>query len=170
MDISENVMNHIEDAKDYLELVDKLVTPQTASLDKLVAVVLDEINQPEYMIDIDNIQAYYLKLSSELYLMVDKLKQFEIYSSLAKRSESESYNNAYLQESVTADKKPTVAELQIKAEAKSKKEALVNTVYASAFKTMKSKVDAASNLADSLKNILKLRANIEFAAGNLGNK
>lgn len=170
MDISENVMNHIEDAKDYLELVDKLVTPQTASLDKLVAVVLDEINQPDYMIDIDNIQAYYLKLSSELYLMVDKLKQFEIYSSLAKRSESESYNNAYLQELVTADKKPTVAELQIKAEAKSKKEALVNTVYASAFKTMKSKVDTASNLADSLKNILKLRANIEFAAGNLGNK
>lgn len=170
MDISENVMNHIEDAKDYLELVDKLVTPQTASLDKLVAVVLDEINQPDYMIDIDNIQAYYLKLSSELYLMVDKLKQFEIYSSLAKRSESESYNNAYLQESVAADKKPTVAELQIKAEAKSKKEALVNTVYQSAFKTMKSKVDAGSNLADSLKNILKLRANIEFAAGNLGNK
>lgn len=170
MDISENVMNHIEDAKDYLELVDKLVTPQTVSLDKLVAVVLDEINQPDYMIDIDNIQAYYLKLSSELYLMVDKLKQFEIYSSLAKRSESESYNNAYLQESVSADKKPTVAELQIKAEAKSKKEALVNTVYASAFKTMKSKVDAANNLADSLKNILKLRANIEFAAGNLGNK
>ena len=170
MNISESVLNHVDDAKDYLELVDKLVQPQTKDLDELVSQIILDINKPDYLLDTDSIQTYYLRLSSELYLMVDRLKQFEIYSSLAKKSETESYNNAYLQESVTAEKKPTVAELQIKAEAKSKKESLVNTVYSSAFRTMKSKVDAGSNLADTLKNILKLRTNIEFATSQLNSK
>ena len=167
MDISQDIQKHVDDAKDYLELVDKLVNPQTKTLDDLVANIISEINKPDYSIDIEDIQSFYLRLSSELYLMIDKLKQFEIYQSLAKKSESESYNNAYLEEATTDGKKPTVAELQIKAEAKSKKESLVNTVYASAYKTIKSKVDAGNNLADALKNILKVRANIELTASQM---
>lgn len=164
------VMQHKDNAINYIELVDKLTLPQTLVLDKLVNEITLLINQPDYVIDIDDLQIYYLKISTELYLMVEKLKQFEIYSSLAKSNETESYNKAYLNEMVTADKKPTVAELQIKAESQAKKESLVNTVYASAFKTIKSKIESGNNIADTLKNIIRIRTNIEFTNGQINNK
>lgn len=166
--ISDVVNKHIDDAKDYIELVNKLVEPQTTNLDLLIRDVTALIKQPDYMIDIDTLQIYYLKLSTELYAMVDKSKQFEIYSSLAKVFETESYNNAYLTESLPADgKKPTVKELEIKAENKAKRESLVNTVYSSAFKTIKSKIDAGNMIADTLKNIIKAKINIDFTTNQV---
>lgn len=166
--LAESVMNHVEDAKDYIELVNKLIDPQTQQLDILIRDITALIKQPDYMIDVDTLQLYYLKLSTELYSMVDKSKQFEIYSSLAKVNETESYNNAYLTESLIVDgKKPTVKELEIKAENKAKREALVNTVYSSAFKTIKSKIEAGSMIADTLKNIIKAKINIDFTANQV---
>ena len=168
MELIIDVINHLEEAKDYIELVDKLVQPQTTYLDTLISDVKDIIKQPDYTIDIDVLQTYYLKLSTELYNMVDKSKQFEIYSSLAKVNETESYNNAYLVEMTSTEgKKPTVKELEIRAETKAKKEKLVNAVYASAFKTIKSKIDAGNMIADTLKNIIKVRINVDFTTNQV---
>lgn len=170
-DFSKDILEHKDECNDYIELVNKLTSSQTIKLDTLIQEIVDLMQQPDYMLDIDKIQSYYLKISSELYIMVDKLKQYEIYSSMAKSTETESYNRAYLEASIPSDgaKKLTVAELQIKAGEASKKESLINTVYASALKSVKAKIDSGNMVADTLKNILKTRVNIEFTASQTNN-
>ena len=57
--------------------------------------------------------------------------------------------------------------MEIRAETKAKKEKLVNAVYASAFKTIKSKIDAGNMIADTLKNIIKVRINVDFTTNQV---
>lgn len=167
----QSIRNHKVEAEDYIGIVNQLTKEQTDNLDNLIQEITSLTRKKDYEIEIGVLQEYYLKLSSELYIMVDKLKQFEIYSSLAKANESEEYNNAYLKESTvdTGNKKPAVAELQIRASNSSKKASLVNTVYASAFKTVKSKVEAGNMVADTLKNIIKARTSLEFTTNQSNN-
>lgn len=166
---SEEVLKHTEEAKDYIDIVDKLTLPQTKPLDNLIAEISSLLQTPNELLEMDRLQPYYLKLATELYLMVDKLKQFEIYSSLAKANNIDNYNNKYLEEAVAYEKKPSATELQIRAELKTKKESVVNTIYASAFKTIKSKIDAGNMVADTLKHIIKTKYNVEYASNQLDN-
>lgn len=162
----DDLRKHLKESKDYVELVDKLVIPHIGSLDSLITEISRETKKPDYSLDIEVLQEYYLKISSELYLAIDKLKQFEIYSSLAKATEIEVYNKTYLSESISVTengKKPAVEELKIRASSKSKKEALINTVYSSAYKAIKSKIDAGTMVADTLKNIIKAKTSLEFS-------
>lgn len=162
MELNTEIFNHRSESIDYIELVNQIVDPEVKDLDLLVNSISELLKKPDFDLIIGDLQYYYLKLSTELYFMVDKLKQFEIYTALAKSNQTESYNEAYLSESVASDKKPAVAELQIRAENASKKQSLINTVYNSAFKAVKSKIDAGNNLADTLKNIIKVKTNIDF--------
>lgn len=171
-ELNELVESHITDSRDYIEIVDKLTSEQTKTLDDLIQKIVTLTKQPDYILDINELQDYYLRLSSELYIMLDKLKQFEIYASLAKSNETESYNNAYLEESTTQDgtKKPAVAELQIRASNKTKRQSLVNVVYASAFKSIKSKIESGNNVADTLKNIIKAKTTLEYTTNQSNNR
>lgn len=169
MELEEDVLKHQEEAKDYIDLVNKLTNEQTTHLDNLILNISNLLKNPEDQIEISILQPYYLKLSTELYMMVDKLKQFEIYSSLAKSNKTEAYNSNYIAESVAYEKKPAATELQIRAEIKSKKESLIDTIYSSAFKTIKSKIDAGNSIADTLKNIIRTKYNIEYSSNQLDN-
>ena len=170
MEVNYNeVINHIDNSKDYLELVDKITFEHTQNLNNLIQEINMLIQSDRDLIDLNLLQVEYLKLSVELFNMVDKLKKFEIYSSLAKANEAESYNNSYLAESVAYEKKPSATELQVRAEAKSKKESLINTIYKSAFQLIKSKIDAGNAVADTLKNILKVKSNLEYTANSVFN-
>lgn len=170
-ELNELIDTHIMDSQDYIELVNKLTSEQTKPLDDLIQQIIALTKQPDYILDMNELQDKYLMLSSELYIMLDKLKQFEIYASLAKSNETESYNNAYLEESTTNDgtKKPAVAELQIRASNKTKKQTLVNVVYSSAFKSIKSKIEAGNNVADTLKNIIKAKTSLEYTTNQANN-
>ena len=164
MKVTDEILENVEESKDYIDLVDKLVKPHIESLDTLMLEIDKEITKPDYEMNINTIQSYYGKLSSRLYFMVDKLKYFEIYSSNAKANEQEAFNNAYLDEITSSDKKPAVAELNIKSESKSKKQSLANIVYASALKTVKAKIDAGITMVDTLKNILRAKTNLEYSS------
>lgn len=172
MDIVEqDIIDHFNNSEDYIQIVDRLTEKHTSVLDNIIKDITKLLKQPDYTIDNQELEGFYLKLSLELYNVVDKLKEFEIYSSLAKANESETYNNAYLSESISSDKKPAVAELQIRAELKSKKESLVNTVYASAFKNIKSKIEAGNSVLDTIKNVIKNRLSLEFNSNqNINNR
>ena len=170
MDISNEVNNHLTESKDYIELVNKLTLEHTNKLDNLIKEATNIINQPSYSVEVSTLQSYYMAITFELYVLIDKLKNFDIYSSLSKAKESESYNNAYLEEILQpSEKKQTVAELQIKAEIKSKKESLVNIVYTSAFKNMNKKIDAGNVIVDTLKNILRTKNNIDYTSNQTDN-
>lgn len=169
MELEEDILKHKEEAKDYISLVNKLTNEQTVNLDKLISDIANLLKTPEEQLEISVLQPYYLKLSIELYMMVDKLKQFEIYSSLAKSNETEAYNSNYIAESIAYDKKPSATELQIRAEIKAKKESLINTIYLSAFRTIKNKIDAGNSIADTLKNIMKTKCNVEYSSNQLDN-
>lgn len=169
MELEKDILNHKENAKDYIDLVNKLTTEQTSHLDNLVMEISNILKSPEDQVEVSILQPYYLKLSTELYMMVDKLKQFEIYSSLAKSNKTEAYNSNYIAESLAYEKKPAATELQIRAEMKAKKEGLIDVIYASAFKTIKNKIDAGNSIADTLKNIIKTKYNIEYSSNQLDN-
>ena len=141
----EDILNETEqllkDSSDYVDLVTKLTKEHTYRIDELIEEATKLANQPDYSIDMVLLQICYVKLSTELYKMVDKAKQFDIYSSLAEAKATEAFNDAYLTESVSDNgKRPTIKELEIKANNKSKKEYLVNMVYKSAFKSIKDKI------------------------------
>lgn len=163
MEFEQDMINHMEESIDYVELVNKLTYNQLKDLNELVGEITTWLKQPEYNLSIDMLEIYYLKLTTELYIIADTLKDFEIYSSLAKSKSSEMYNHAYLSESMLIkDKKPTIVELQLKAESKSKKESTINILYSSAFKDIKNKIEAGNNIADALKNIIKSKNTLDF--------
>lgn len=169
--VEQDIIDHFNNSEDYIQIVDRLTEKHTSVLDNIIRDITKLLKQPDYTIDNQELESFYLKLSLELYNVVDKLKEFEIYSSLAKANESETYNNAYLSESISSDKKPAVAELQIRAELKTKKESLVNTVYASAFKNIKSKIEAGNSVLDTIKNVIKNRLSLEFNSNqNINNR
>lgn len=162
IDIEPEVKKQFDEAEDYIQIVDKLTLNYTQPLDTLIREIRNLLQKHDYEISSDELECFYLKISTELYFLLEHLKEFEIYSSLSKANGAEAYNEAYLCEAVNADKKPSVAELQIRAELKSKKESLVNTVYTSAFKNIKTKIETGNLIADTLKNIIKSRTSMEF--------
>lgn len=170
MEIIEDIENHLNESKDYIELVDKLTKEHTQRIDSLIDEATELTKNPDYSIDMSSLQICYINLATELYRMIDKLKQFDIYSSLAEIKEVESFNNAYLTETtIDTGKKPTVKELEIKAENKSKKESLINIVYKSAFKAIRDKINAGNLVVDTLKNIIRLKLNTDFSTNQTNN-
>lgn len=150
------------DSKDYINLINELVKPHTAYLDSLIDEAIDLTKTQDYLIDMLKLQSLYIKLSGEIYHMLDKLKDFEANSSIAKGKEIEIYNNAYLEESLNRDKKPTINELQIKAQLKSEKISVASLIYNSAFKNIKAKIEKGDTFVDTLKNILKNKISMDY--------
>lgn len=170
----EYVEKHIEECQDYIELVEKMTKPYVQDLDNLINKITVTLNQPDYQIDLDDLEKDNMRLTGCVYTLVDKLKYFDAYSSQAKANEAEAYNNSYLQEAIgnveSGNKKPPVAELQIKATNNSKKDSLRNIVYASALKEIKNKIDAGLTMVDTIKNTIKARVSTEYTTSQLDRK
>lgn len=166
------VKNHATECVDYIELVNKLTTPQLTELKGVITKAKNLLKQQGTEVaevDIAPLQKVYLELSLVLFDMIDKLKYYEVYSSEAKARETEAYNNAYLLESVPGEsgKKPSVAELEVRSLLKSKKDSVVSLVYSSALKNIKDEIGAAETVLDTLKNIIKVRTSLEFSSNQI---
>lgn len=109
------------------------------------------------------------ELTSLLYFMADKVEQLNIYSDMAKKSLSEAYNNVYLDSSRQKDERGkavnTVAENTAIAENATIEDAVMASVYASAYRIVKSKIDAGYAMVDTLKKVLSSRMQEQQTVG-----
>ena len=119
------------------------------------------------------LEKYYLELTNTIYFMGDKLEQLNISGDMAKASEKEIYNKAYLANQIKDTEKKnktTVAENQAVAEQESQYEAVVSSIYDHAYKMVKFKIEAAKDMINTLRKIISRRMQEQQLSSFGGNK
>lgn len=155
----ETLIKETEDNSAYFydltfKVVDSYVSPLDDLMKKINSEII-EIDQPA----LNTLEKYFLELSNCLYFMGDKLEKLGIYDVMSKNAYKEVYNKSYLQLTDIGDvkKKPTVAELTAQAENEAQYESVVSDVYSKAYKIVKTKIDAATTMLNSLSKIISKR-------------
>lgn len=158
----EKVQELMNDTDSNVEYFNKVATETaikyTEPLDKLMRKIYSNIVNKDAT-DIQ-LEKYYLELTNTVYFMGDKLEQLNISGDMAKASEKEVYNNAYLANQVKDSEKKnktTVAENQAVAEQESQYEAVVSSIYDHAYKMVKFKIDAAKDMINTLRKVISRR-------------
>ena len=130
----------------------------TEVLDKLMKIIYSGVVKDNATDE--QLEKYYLELTNVVYFMGDKLEQLNISGDMAKASEKEVYNKAYLSNQIKDSEKKnktTVAENQAVAEQESQYEAVVSSIYEHAYKMVKFKIDAAKDMINTLRKVISRR-------------
>ena len=158
----EKVQELMNDTDNNVEYFNKVATETaikyTEPLDKLMRKIYSNVVNKDAT-DVQ-LEKYYLELTNTVYFMGDKLEQLNINGDMAKASEKEVYNNAYLANQIKDSEKKnktTVAENQAVAEQESQYEAVVSSIYDPAYKMVKFKIDAAKDMINTLRKVISRR-------------
>ena len=158
----EKVQELMNDTDNNVEYFNKVATETaikyTEPLDKLMRKIYSNVVNKDATDA--QLEKYYLELTNTVYFMGDKLEQLNINGDMAKASEKEVYNNAYLANQVKDSEKKnktTVAENQAVAEQESQYEAVVSSIYDHAYKMVKFKIDAAKDMINTLRKVISRR-------------
>ena len=138
-------------------LIDEIVDENTNSMDKILCNICDDV------VNVDNpatelIEKYFLELTNCLYFMQERVEKLNIYDSLSKISYKQAYNESYMNPDLDKSK-PTVAELTAYAEGNTIYEQSLNEMYNKAYRIIRSKVDAAQTMVQTLSKVLSKRIN-----------
>ena len=161
--VDKNVITEImDDTDENVEYFNKIATETanryTEVLDKLMKIIYSGVVKDNATDE--QLEKYYLELTSVVYFMGDKLEQLNISGDMAKASEKEVYNKAYLSNQIKDSErknKTTVAENQAVAEQESQYEAVVSSIYEHAYKMVKFKIDAAKDMINTLRKVISRR-------------
>ena len=154
----DNIFEKTYENSDYFTSISKsVVEAYTTDLDNLMLSIRHECVETNP--DDDILERYILELSNSLYFLGSSLETVGIKDDVTRMAAKEAYNNSYLENCVNTEgsKKPTVAELQVNAENKSKYETVVNSIYNRVYKQIKYKIDAAYEMLNSLRKIITKR-------------
>ena len=150
------VSDNIDENVNYFnEIIDSIVKENTQDLD----IILMKIDT--YIVKVDNpsaevIEKAFLELTNYLYFMQEKVEKLNIYDSLSKISYKDTFNERYMNPKLLKEK-PTVAELTSYAERCTIYEQSMNEVYNKAYRIVKSKVDSAQVMVQTLSKVLSKR-------------
>jgi len=147
----------------YASISDEVIGRYTKPLDDIMKGIYQEIvlvTDPPVL----TLEKYHLELSNCLYFMGEKLEKLGAMDYLSKAKYKEVYNQAYLDAQVpnpevNKEKKKTVAELQAISEESAKTEAVTNDIYSRAYKVLKSRIDAAGTMINTLSKSISRRMN-----------
>lgn len=155
----EDLMSNTNSNVEYFNKIStETATRYTELLDKLMRKIYSNAVSKEATDE--QLEKYYLELTNTVYFMGDKLEQLNISCDMAKASEKEIYNKAYLSNQVKYTEKKnktTVAENQAVAEQESQYEAVVSSIYDHAYKMVKFKIDAAKDMINTLRKVISRR-------------
>lgn len=146
-----------ENVSYFTKLIDEIVDENTKSMDNILCEICDNI------VNVDNpsteiIEKYFLELTNCLYFMQERVEKLNIYDALSKISYKQAYNNNYMNPELDKSK-PTVAELTSYAESSTIYEQSLNEMYNKAYKIVKSKVESAQTMVQTLSKVLSKRIN-----------
>ena len=158
----EKVKELMKDTDNNVEYFNNVATETankyTEVLDKLMKIIYSGVVKNGATDE--QLEKYYLELTNVVYFMGDKLEQLNISGDMAKASEKEVYNKAYLANQIKDSEKKnktTVAENQAVAEQESQYEAVVSSIYEHAYKMVKFKIDAAKDMINTLRKVISRR-------------
>jgi hypothetical protein len=141
----------------YTDISDSLVDAYSSDLDSLMNRIKADCIEVEPSDKV--LESYTMELSNALYFVGQKLEAVGIKDDLSKMASKEIYNESYLSylDNGDAKKKPTVAELTALAEADSKYQTVLNSIYSRVYRQIKYKVDAAYEMLSSIRKIISKR-------------
>ena len=147
-----NIRLHVENnAKIVDDIIDDIIKPYSASLDKYVQFVSDCLKDGETPPTTSELEDFCMNLSALIYFASGMCENLGVKDDISKAVYKEADNNA------RDDYKGTIADKNAQAELASQQEQLTNICFSRAYKTMKSKVDAAQELLSSCKKVLSHR-------------
>lgn len=163
--VSEQNLRDLKDTTDssantIISIVNDIVRSCCQSLDELVSIIQQELQETDEIPDID-LNYYVAQLPVEMYYVSSKLEDVGIKMDTTSAVKKEKYDMKYL-----ASEGKTINEKQSDANREVVEEELLEAAYQRAYKKMKSRLDYADSILNSLKKVLNYR----IAAMELSNK
>lgn len=147
------IRNSIEaDADTITGIVNEIIQPYCADLDKYVQFISDCLQDGERPPTADELDDFCLNLSTQIYFAGSMCEQLGIRDDISKAVYKEMYHTTRNEQSTG-----TVADKDSVAELKAQQEQIVNVCYNRAYKIMKAKVENAQELLGSCKKVLSRR-------------
>jgi hypothetical protein len=140
-----------EDFQQLNAIIERIIKPYCKSLDdsiKQITKALHDIHNPPTTTELDY---YCMHLSTDIYWAASMSEQLGIKDDISKAIYKETYNR------VRDTSEGTVADKNTLAELSSQQEYLTNVCYSRAYRIMKSKVENAQELLQSIKKVLSHR-------------
>lgn len=153
-----DLLNTTEQNVSYFnDITESVVKSYTSDLDNLMIDINKNLNKE---IALDDLEKYYLSLTSILYFMGSNLEQLGIRNDLSKAARQEVFNKAYignLDKDCDKKNKTTVAENTAQAEQSSQYESIINSIYDRAYRQVKYKIDAGYEMINTLRKVITKR-------------
>ena len=149
----ENIRKKLEaNSRNLDDIVADIISPYCKSLDEYVQFIQDCLSDEQNPPTNEELDDFCLNLSTLIYFSSGGLEQLGVRDDIGKAIYKESYNSARMDIN-----KGTVADKDTQAELLSEKEHLTSVCYTRAYKTMKSKIDAAQEILTSVKKVISRR-------------
>lgn len=138
-------------SNEMLEIVNTIVQQYCQDLDDYMSIIDDKLLNSKSALPTSVIEEYILNLSSILYFVTSAQESLGIKEDVCKAIRKEAYNSARELASGTIADKDAAATLA------TQQEQLISDAYSRAYKKVKLRVDAGSEMLSSLKKVLTSR-------------
>lgn len=135
------------------QMVDKIVDAYCSPLDKIMEKISQVLNSTIPPSD-GELDEWSCKVSSVLYFTGEGVENIGIRQDISKAYLMDKYNSAY--DSSTGN---TISDKTADAELVSQKEQLINIIYTRAYKKAKQKLEAGTEMLNSIKKVISRRMN-----------
>lgn len=160
----EGIKSNVENNSKVIdEIVNTIIQPYCKDLDKYVKFIAGCLKDGENPPTTAELEDFCMNLSTYIYFAGGLCENLGVRDDIAKALYKEQYH-----ESRNSLEKGTVADKDSIAALHSQQELVVSMAYTRAYKTMKSKVDAAQELLSSCKKVLSHRIQEEQLTNMIG--
>lgn len=129
----------------------KLVSRYTKDLDSELDFVKSILDDRSRVISTDELSLIVLELPTLIYFACEGLERLGMKEAVIETIKKDAYNQAHLKAVGTVEIKKSTAETE------SRQEAIMQTIYKGAYKTLKTKIEAAYELLNAVKKVLNDR-------------
>lgn len=149
----DEIQNRVENnSSDIEEIVNSIISPYCTDLDNYVKFIRECLKDGENPVTTAELEDFCMNLSTYIYFAGGLCENLGVRDDIAKAIYREQYNTTR-----NSLEKGTVADKDALASLYSQKEFIISASYTRAYKTMKSKVEAAQELLSSCKKVLTHR-------------
>ena len=150
-------------SKEVIDMADQIANTVCADLDDYMRGIDEILTSQDHPVADSQLDDFVLNLSSILYLVSDAQENLGIKEDVSRAIQREVYNRVREKAQGTVADKDTAAELQCQ------EESITTIVYARAYKKVKLRVEAATEMVNSVKKVMSRRvAEMELSQGNSG--
>lgn len=157
LDDVNKVVNDVDSRMSYFsEIGEPIINFYAESLDKYMSVIEDLMKSKTDELNINELQYYFMKLTSELYFVTTNVEKIGLLMDMSNLTYKDAFNTSLLNNS-SADAKLTVAKLNAIADKESLAENVLNFIYSRTYKILKAKLDSANEMIRTMSKIISYR-------------